>query len=311
MIYEIQISNIPHELSNKEFRNSLLEFLGIPDSNLVHYQQKDNKKVLLLRMRDKKTYEELLRSKIINFKNLELEVEGYTREITQEINTLLELRTKLRNQGKLKKEHHIAKVYLSSIPYNTTEAYLFDFMSRYGLVKNTEIVRKITEGENEDLPQSASRGKNVKCRFAVIHYYEFEDAVEAFYADKVQIGKKKVKVKLFIPKLKPTERKEEISKKKIQNSLWKNISVFSPKKASPILTAERSMVTNEMNYLSRYVTKSNRTKGVKRNKKFQFKQNMKIPDVGENHDDDNLRINYGKWSHPLHSSFSFENRHDF
>lgn len=192
MIYELQILNIPHDKATHTFREFLLGSLDLKNTLIVHYQQKDNKKVLLLRLKDFNKYEELSNKKL-SYEEFEVEFKPYERESIAKVNNMLNERKKLSSEGGLtqaQNEEEMSKVYLNNLPMIAKVEDVTRVMKKFGTVVSVDIVG--------DKPIGApSKRKKLKCRFAVVLFSKFEEAVEAFYHDKVQIGKKRLKIKLF------------------------------------------------------------------------------------------------------------------
>lgn len=192
MIFELQILNIPHDKACKKFRDFLLETLDLVNALIVHYQQKDNKKVLLLRIDNKSKCEELCQTKL-KFELFEIEFEKYEREVIQNVNRILQRR--IDGEMSREEEEQISKVYLSNIVKNTTESQVEEAMAGFGAIKEIDIVGT---KPSSSLARPANKKQKLKCTFAVVVYERFEDAVKAFFQDKVKIGKKRLKVKLFM-----------------------------------------------------------------------------------------------------------------
>lgn len=330
MIYELKVINIPHEKANDEFRTSFLNFLGIENAQLVHYQQKDNQKVLLLRLNDLNVLQDLLVKGAITFNNQEILLENYQRDNVKRINSILSRRKKQDPED----DEMIAKVYLSNIPYNTTEEELFDVMSKFGHISQVEVIKK----DKGDFPGKARRKrKQPKCRFAVVHYHKFEEAVAAFYVDKIKIGRRNIKVKLFLPKEGEVEdnsaedrrqssrilgsqiqQKVEKSPKAGEHKPGKSMLLHSLEPTgsnknpeSPTITRQSPMILNRNHrtiQLKSFTHATSASSASAKASKFRFKEKMKLPLTEKNHSYNNLRLNGGAPSRNVHLNSYFMGR---
>lgn len=198
MILELLVNNIPHQKINKNFSEFLFEAINLKTAHLVHHQQEDNKKVLLLRLNDPSKYK-MLQGMKLTYEEIEIEFEVYERPIIQKINNKLKEREVLISQGKADPENEeISRIYLSNVPKYLKEPELKKIMSKFGNVVSVSIPRNGKIEENS--PKQ-------KCRFAVVQFETFEEAVKVFFLDKIKIRDKKIKIKLYIHEGKTTSAK--------------------------------------------------------------------------------------------------------
>lgn len=198
MIFELLVKDIPHQKINQEFREFLFKELELKNAHLVHHQQKDNKKVLLLRVQEEEIYKRIIGRKF-TYDSEEIDLMAYSRPIIDQINERIKLRKELFEAGKVDPENEIlSKIYLSNVPKYLKEPELQKIMSKFGHVKNITLPHK----------NPTSLEKSVKkCRLAVVEFETFEEAVRVFFLDKIKIRDKKIKIKLYINNAKELKNK--------------------------------------------------------------------------------------------------------
>lgn len=191
MILELLVLNIPHQKINQAFNDFLFSTLNLKKSHLVHHQQEDNKKVLLLRLSDEQKYKVLQGMKLM-YEDIEIEFKAYDRLIIERINKKLKDRQELFSSGKEDPENElVSRIYLSNVPKYLKEQELKKIMSKFGKVVSIGLPKK-TPGKPQDV------NPRQKCRLGVVQFESFEDAVKVFFLDKIKIRDKKIKIKLYI-----------------------------------------------------------------------------------------------------------------
>lgn len=191
MILELLILNIPHQKINQAFNDFLFSTLNLKNSHLVHHQQEDNKKVLLLRLQDESKYN-VLQGMKLKYEDIEIEFKAYDRPIIERINKKLKKRKELFSKGEVDPENEvISRIYLSNVPKYLKEQELKKIMSKFGNVVSVGLPKKTQEKPQDVNPRQ-------KCRLAVVQFETFEEAVKVFFLDKIKIRDKKIKIKLYI-----------------------------------------------------------------------------------------------------------------
>lgn len=213
MIYELLIQNIPHQKITQKFNDFLFETLNLKNAHLVHHQQEDNQKVLLMRLNNEKKFQ-VLQGMKLTYEEVELQFIAYNRTIIQKINNKLEERKKMFAEGKEDPENEaVSKIFLSNVPKYLKEQELLKIMKRFGCVKNVSIPKKSPGKPGEGTPKQ-------KCRIAVVEFETFEQAVSVFFLDKIKIRDKKIKIKLYLHRQKnvndPIIKMNQTPKKKLK-----------------------------------------------------------------------------------------------
>lgn len=195
MIYELEVKNIPQSMIDKSFEEFLFKEAKVDKAAIVHYQQQNNKKILLFRLRNEQKFHSLQTTQL-EYKGVNIELSPYKRELVTKINSLLKEREEPLS-GILPDEEFedkISTIYLSNIPKYLKDFELKKKMGEFGTVKKAGLVNSI-HGSNVKKPQNGLR-----CRFAFVQFSSYEEAVNAFFTDKVRIRNKNLKIKLYIPK---------------------------------------------------------------------------------------------------------------
>lgn len=191
MIYQLEIIGYPQERASKEFKKYMDEKFSISKSQIIHIQSKDNKKHLVYRINEVEKFQELKELQC-EFNGIKFTFKEHKSDFITKINKILSERKREREEGKdYSRKMLISKIYLSNIPNILTEEIIRKALGRFGEIVETNIVEQ---------PPKSSNGKKKenKFKFAVVKFKEFESAVAAFFEDKIEIKKKKAKVKLFI-----------------------------------------------------------------------------------------------------------------
>lgn len=305
MIYELEIVNYPQEKASKEFKDFIDAKFSVSSSKIVHVQTENNKKILIYRLMDEQKFKEVNGSKA-EFLEKEFEFKEYERPQIKKINNILSQRKKERELGiPYSNQNDISKVYLSNIPNNLTDKQLKDRMTEFGEVAGAQIIDKDRE-----------TGKKLsKFKFAVVKFTEFESAVKAYFQDKVEFGKKRAKIKLFMP-----EKASKFFKKRtpanVDSQMIPNKRVSTGNNSDRIKgnTTSNSGPIMLINYnltgsscyrpIIRKISRLERDKFASDDlPKFRVRQDLDFPIVGINHNLRNVRFNKGD------GNFNFENRY--
>lgn len=298
-IFELKINNIPLDKASEDFKERLNKEFNLQNALVLHFQQKDNKKVLLLRLDNEEKHKEL-QSKKLAYNEFEVEFSHYERPGIKWINDLLERRRlRPKNAASVEdQEAQFSKVYLSNVPKFMTKEGLLKRMGRFGKIKSLDII-----GGDNQKPQK----KKQKCSFAVIHYKKFEDAVKVFYKDKIKIGKKKLKVKLFMEEKASKYKKDEIEKKghtregdsRLESMIGNfNKQITEAGKDSPPHPKKRDIVNKEEEKISIRAIKGEKKKKISKERRvvlkeqetFKFRGELALPILEENHYLRNVRF---------------------
>lgn len=188
MILELEILNFPQELASKKFKSFIDTKFDVSESQIVHLQTSSNKKILIYRLRNEQKFNLMLNSKA-EFLEKTFEFKAFTRPTIEKINIMLHQRRIERESGiPYSDQSDISKVYLSNIPNCLNDKILRKLLSRFGPIDETDIIDRSRDNS----------AKVNKFKFAVVKFEDFESAVNAFFYDKVKIGKKKAKIKLYM-----------------------------------------------------------------------------------------------------------------
>lgn len=188
LLYELKIENLPPSLANDEFIHYLSSTHGVENPVLVHTQLPNNQKILILRMRQKDIFQKLDCLTAI-YKGNQIQFSSYYRTITKQINRALKKTRGITRDSPLPHYYRkISTVHLNNIPHNLKASLVKKAMEKFGRIEGIRIYEK---GELKEKNRT-------KCRICTVTYSNFRDAVDAYYQDKVKIGRNSLKVKLYI-----------------------------------------------------------------------------------------------------------------
>lgn len=188
LLYELKVENLPPNLANNEFIHYLTSTHNIENPVLVHTQLINNQKILILRLRQKEIFQHLDSLTEI-YKGHQIRFSSYYRTITKQINKALKKTGGIVTVSDVPHYYKkISTVHLNNVPFNLKAPPIRKVMERFGGVEQIRIYEK---GELKEKNRT-------KCRICTVTYLKFEDAVDAYYQDKIKIGGSNLKVKLYI-----------------------------------------------------------------------------------------------------------------
>lgn len=196
MIYELKLQNLPQQKANQDLRLFIESTFDLDDFKLVHAQNESNEKMILLRLKSKEKFDQL-NKKEFDFHGLSIEIKNYYRPEIHRINNLLQNVAQKESEGKvIEGLDKISKIYLNNISEGTTEADLRVIFGKFGKIADVEIQHR----KDQYKDQNSRKWKKIKFTRASINFERFEDAVNAFYEDKIDISGRFLKIKMYIPK---------------------------------------------------------------------------------------------------------------
>lgn len=216
MMYELRLLNLPQQKATTQFKDFIEKKFSLSNFKLVHAQTESNEKMILLRLRSKPKFDEVNRQSF-EFEGLDVEIKNHYRPEIHRINNLLQNVEKKAAEGKtIDGLEKISKIYISNIHDSTSEGDLYQIFSKFGDISHIEIQKR-----NEQVAdRKFKKQKKINFRRAIVSFERFQDAVSAFYEDKLDIKGRFLKIKMYIPKnfskrMKNLKKKNQTQKKKI------------------------------------------------------------------------------------------------
>lgn len=141
-IFELKIENLPHTEAGSKFLSHLKSFHNVKSALIVHTQLPNNKKIIILRLRDKEQFQALENLTVL-YNNLQVTFSSYYRSVIKQINRALKITMNITDQDEKPDFYDkICTVHLNNIPRNLKMKKIRAALEKFGEIEELRIFEK-------------------------------------------------------------------------------------------------------------------------------------------------------------------------